>query len=66
MRNTTCSRLKVFRKNKYKTQVELAKIIGVHVNTYQLYESGKLDLPVKYAKTLGEYFGVDWWLLYED
>lgn len=66
MKNTICSRLKEFRNKNYKTQVEFAEIIGVHVNTYQLYETNKLDLPVKYAKKLGKYFGVDWWLLYED
>lgn len=66
MKNTTCSRLKKFRKMNNMTQVELAEIIGVHVNTYQLYETNKLDFPVRHAKKLVKFYKIDWWTLYEE
>lgn len=57
-------RLKEFRKSKGLTQNQAAELMGVPQQTYQRYESGKLDLKMStiynICKTLG--VSADWLL----
>lgn len=64
--NATCSRLKDLRIQNNKTQKEMGEILGTSANMYQKYEYGQVELPVRHAKKLGEYFKFDWWTLYEE
>lgn len=64
--NTLCSRLKELRKEKNKTQKEIGEILGTSTNMYQRYEYGQVELPVRHAKKLGEYFKFNWREIYED
>lgn len=64
--NTICSGLRKLRKMNGKTQKEMGEILGTSANMYQKYEYRQVELPVRHAKKLGEYFNFDWWLLYED
>ena len=64
--NTTCSRLRDLRLKNKKTQKEIGEILGTSTNMYQKYEYGQVELPVRHAKKLGEYFKFNWWELYED
>ena len=66
MKDTTSSRLNFYRRKKGLSKNKVSKILGCHINTYYLYEKGDLELPVRYAKKLGEFYRIDWWLLYED
>lgn len=66
MNDTTCSTLKTIRLKYKKTQQELANIMGVHVNSYYLYETEQIEMPVSKAKKLAEYLKIDWWTLYEN
>lgn len=66
MKNTICSGLRELRTKNKKTQKEMGEILGTSANMYQRYEYEMLELPVRHAKKLGEYFKFDWWLLYED
>lgn len=65
MKSTICSGLRKFRVENGKTQREMAEVLGIRINSYQRYEYEMLELPVRHAKKLGEYFKFDWWLLYE-
>lgn len=64
--NTICSGLRKLRKMNGKTQKEMGEILGTSANMYQKYEYRQVELPVRHAKKLGDYFKFDWWLLYED
>lgn len=59
-------KLTQLRLKKKVTQEELGKVIGVSEKTISTYETGRRNLPVDKAKKIGEYFQVNWWLLYED
>lgn len=48
------------------SQKEMGEIIGVNDRAIGNYERGIRALPVDKAKKIGEYFQIDWWLLYED
>lgn len=63
---TRSSKLRKLRIDFKKSQREFGDILGIHPNMYQKYEYGNIELPVKHAKKLGEVFGFDWWVLYED
>lgn len=63
---TICSGLRGLRTKNKKTQKEMGEILGTSANMYQKYEYRQVELPVRHAKKLGEYFKFDWWLLYED
>lgn len=58
--------LKELRKKNNKTQKMVADYLGIQQNTYSSIENGKRKLAVDYAKKLGEFFNVDWWIFYED
>ena len=64
--DTTCSRLRELRLKNNKTQKEIGEILGTSTNMYQKYEYGQVELPVRHAKRLGEYFNINWWDIYED
>ena len=64
--NTICSGLRELSIKNKKTQKEMGEILGTSANMYQKYEYRQVELPVRHAKRLGEYFKFDWWLLYED
>ena len=64
--NTICSGLRKLRTINKKTQKEMGEILGTSANMYQKYEYRQVELPVRHAKKLGEYFKFDWWLLYEE
>lgn len=40
-------RIKVLRKEKGLTEIEMSEKIGVNEDTYTKYESGKLDIPLE-------------------
>lgn len=48
------------------TQEQFANIMDCHINSYYLYETGRVEMPVSKAKKLAEYFDIDWWILYEE
>ena len=52
------NRLKVLRKEKGLTQVDLAKVLNTNQSQYGKYENGKTNLSLENAKILSEYFGV--------
>lgn len=66
MKDTTYSGIRKFRRSKSMTQLEMAKIMECHINSYYLYESGKVEMPVSKAKKVAKYFDINWWTLYED
>lgn len=66
MECTRYSCIREFRRSKSMTQLEMARIMECHINSYYLYESGKVEMPVSKAKKVAKYFDIDWWTLYED
>ena len=66
MKDTIGSRLGFYRRKKGMSKNKVSTILGCHINTYYLYEKGELELPVRYAKKLGKFYEIDWWLLYEE
>lgn len=51
-------RLKILRKEKGKTQTEIAELIGVRKLAYAHYEQGKRKLSVDALVTLAQYYDV--------
>lgn len=43
-----------------------AEVLEIRRNMHQRYEYGKLELPVRHAKRLGAFYGIDWWKFYEE
>ncbi len=58
--------LKEIRREKKISQRKLAKLIGVYQQHISLWENGKLQLPIKHAKTIAKELGCSWKDLYED
>ena len=52
------SRLRDVREDCDKTQSDIAKILNITTQQYQLYESGKRELPMHHFITLAEYYNV--------
>lgn len=52
------NRLKIMRKVKRKTQVEIAQVIGITQNTYSYWENGKVKIDNESLRKLAEYYGV--------
>lgn len=50
--------LKLLRKQEDKTQVEMAEILEISPQRYNMYENDRRKLPVKIAKKAADYFGV--------
>jgi len=51
-------RLKALRKEKLKTQEDMANILGVQRSTYTNYERGYINPPSATVEVLAKYFGV--------
>ena len=51
-------RLCALRKEHHKTQVDMAKLLGVTTNHYQKIEYGKVNIPVTTLDKLADYFNV--------
>ena len=51
-------RLRDTREDSDKTQAEIAAALKMHVQQYQLYESGKRKLPIDKLIELSVYYGV--------
>lgn len=51
-------RLRDLREDNDKTQAEIAKVLKITSQQYQLYESGKRELPMHHFKTLAKYYNV--------
>lgn len=51
-------RLKELREDNDKTQKDIAGILDITRPQYQLYESGKRDLPIDLLKELCKYYNV--------
>ena len=51
-------RLRDMREDNDKTQAEIAKVLNITTQQYQLYESGKREMPMHHFKTLAKYYNV--------
>lgn len=51
-------RLRDLREDFDKTQAEIAKILFITTQQYQLYESGKREIPLHHFITLASYYNV--------
>lgn len=52
------TRLKTLRKERDRTQEEMAKLLNIRRSTYGEYERGKIVPPMDKMKVLADYFGV--------
>ena len=52
------SRLRDLREDCDKTQAEIANVLNITTQQYQLYESGKREMPMHHFKTLALYYNV--------
>lgn len=51
-------RLRDLREDNDKTQSEIAKVLKITSQQYQLYESGKREIPLHHIVTLAKYYNV--------
>ena len=51
-------RIKKIRKEREKTQSEIANLLYISQQQYSLYESGKREIPVSYLRILAVFYGV--------
>ncbi|MBE6663657.1 MAG: helix-turn-helix transcriptional regulator [Ruminococcaceae bacterium] len=51
-------RLRDMREDSDKTQADIAKVLKITTQQYQLYESGKRELPMHHFVALAEYYNV--------
>ena len=51
-------RLRDLREDSDKSQANIAKILNVSPQQYQLYESGKREMPMHHFITLAKYYNV--------
>ncbi len=51
-------RLRDLREDSDKTQAEIAEVLAITPQQYQLYESGKRELPMHHFVTLAKYYNV--------
>lgn len=49
-------RLRDIREDKDKKQAEIASVLGITSQQYQLYESGKREIPTHHLITLAKYY----------
>jgi DNA-binding XRE family transcriptional regulator len=52
----TSNKLKAYRSLKGKKQEDIAKLIGVGLNTYNFKENGKNSFTLSEAKTIADFF----------
>lgn len=55
---TIGERIKACREDADKTQQEIADLLGTTQQQYQLYESGKRQLPIQHLRTLCIFYSV--------
>ncbi len=53
-----CQRLRDLREDTDKKQEELALVLNITRQQYQLYESGKRELPMRHFITLARFYNV--------
>lgn len=53
-----CKRLRELREDNDKYQKDIAEILRITPQQYQLYESGKRDLPIDLLKELCKFYNV--------
>ncbi len=51
-------RIRDLREDNDKTQAEIASILKITTQQYQLYESGKREIPVHHLITLAKFYNV--------
>ncbi len=51
-------RLRDMREDSDKTQADIAVVLNITTQQYQLYESGKREMPMHHFITLAEYYNV--------
>ena len=51
-------RLRDIREDRDLKQKNIAAVLGISIQQYQLYESGKREIPVHHLKTLCEYYQI--------
>ena len=51
-------RLRDIREDSDKKQEEIAKVLNISRQQYQLYESGKRELPMHHFVVLAKYYGI--------
>ncbi|MBQ7637913.1 MAG: helix-turn-helix transcriptional regulator [Clostridia bacterium] len=51
-------RLRDIREDRDLKQKNIAYVLGISIQQYQLYESGKRELPVRHLKTLCKFYHV--------
>ncbi|MDE7293682.1 MAG: helix-turn-helix domain-containing protein, partial [Oscillospiraceae bacterium] len=51
-------RLRDLREDRDMTQAEVAEVLGITRQQYQLYESGRREMPFNLIIDFGEYFNV--------
>ena len=51
-------RLRDLREDLDKTQADIAEVLGIAPQQYQLYESGKREIPLHHFITLASYYNV--------
>lgn len=52
------TRLRDIREDCDKTQADIAKVLNITTQQYQLYESGKREMPMHHFVTLAKYYNV--------
>ncbi len=50
-------RLLDLREDSYKTQKEIAALLGIDQRVYSNYETGKREIPVRHLIVLANYYG---------
>ena len=51
-------RLRDLREDCDKTQADIAEVLGIASQQYQLYESGKREMPMHHFITLANYYNI--------
>ena len=54
----TYQRLRDLREDKDKKQEDIAAVLGISRQQYQLYESGKREMPMHHFMVLAKYYNV--------
>ena len=57
-KNRVYKRIKFMRLENGKTQKQLAEVLNISQQTYQIYESGKREIPLYMLIMIADYYGV--------
>ena len=55
---TMLKRLRDIREDRDLKQKNIASVLGISIQQYQLYESGKREIPVHHLRTLCEFYNI--------